>query len=123
MNFFEKQAKLQKELFDIQTKTTREMMDLNEQSMAKYLSLNEEFAAKMPEGADLSAWGELQREYGETVWSGVQSQMEATGEVLKSAVEAWNEAITTAYNPEVEAANADAIEEAPAKAPAKKKAA
>jgi hypothetical protein len=104
MNPFEKQMKLQRELTELGTKTFQQLGELANDSRAKYVEMNQDFAGKLPQFGDIAGWTELQREYGEAVWTGFQDYMKAQGDIVKEALDQTNELYKSALSPETEAA-------------------
>ena len=106
MNFIEKQMKLQRELAELNSTTWQRMGETLSQGMTQYTELNQEFANKLPPFGDVSAWMQVQREYGEASWTAFQTYLSSQGEILKEAMDESNELIRTAW--------ADVAAEAPA---------
>ena len=112
MSVFEKQATLGKELFDINTDVTRRMVEITGEGVKQYFDTNQEFAKKLAEVRDITSFVELQREYGSTLYSGVNERMQTRGEVMKEAVERSAAALRTAFN--MEASDEAEVKEAAA---------
>jgi dsDNA-binding SOS-regulon protein len=112
MNFMEKQAELGKSLYEINTSAMSHMFELSRKNIEQYVETNRAFGEKLPEVREISAFFNLQREYGETLWNNARIAVEAQNELLTGAFNDTREAITTAFT----------TTEAPApkKAPAKK---
>jgi hypothetical protein len=87
MNAIEKTAQVGREWFEINTETVRKITELSAENFRKYLELNQSYMEKLPEVRELGAFVELQREYGENLWKGVQDDLKARGEILRGAVE------------------------------------
>ncbi|MDH3644926.1 MAG: phasin family protein [Gammaproteobacteria bacterium] len=87
MNPFENTAKLGRDLFELNTDTVRRITELSTENFKKYVELNQEYAQKLPEIRDISTFVELQRDYGQNVWEGLQEDMKARGSIVREAVE------------------------------------
>jgi len=87
MNAFEKTSKVGRDLFEINADTLRKIAELSAENFKKYLELNQDFLQKLPEVRELGAFVELQRDYGQTLWQGIQQDVKARGEIIRSAVE------------------------------------
>lgn len=116
MNIIERQTELGRSLYEINTATMNEMVELGRKNIETYLEVNRSFGEKLPEVRELSAFFDLQREYGETLWNNAREAMESQNAILTSAFSETRDALGTAFKTE-EAA------EAPKKAASKKKAA
>ncbi|MGE0622706.1 MAG: phasin family protein [Pseudomonadales bacterium] len=86
-NGMENVAKLTRQLFELNNSTIVKFVDLSSENFKKYLELNESYVSKLPEVSDLSSFVELQREYGQNLWEGVQADLRARGEIVREAVE------------------------------------
>ena len=102
MNFFEKQADLQRSLGEVGTSAWRRLVELSSSSTTRYFDLNAEFSKRLPAPGDLSGWTEIQREYGEAVWSNFEEYTKTRGEILKEALDESNELVKSAFNPEAD---------------------
>ncbi len=100
MNIIEKQAKLGRDLFEINTGVLRQMVELQANGIRQYFETNQQFASKLPEVRDITTFVEMQRDYGQALWSDAQDNLRTTGSVLKSAVENTGTALREAYSPE-----------------------
>ena len=98
MNAFEKTAQLGRELFEINSETLRKITELSAENFKKYLELNQDYLQKLPEIREVSAFVELQREYGESLWKGVQDDMKTRGEIIRTAVEETGGVFRSALN-------------------------
>jgi hypothetical protein len=87
MNAFEKTSKAGRDLFEINADTLRKITELGAENFKKYLELNQDYIQKLPEVREIGAFVELQREYGQTLWQGIQEDAKARGEILRTAVE------------------------------------
>jgi len=87
MNAFEKTTKVGRDLFEINAETLRKITELSAENFKKYLELNQDFMQKLPEVRELGAFVELQRDYGQTLWKGIQDDLKARGEIIREAVE------------------------------------
>ncbi len=87
MTPFERTARVGRELFEINTQTVRRITELSAENFKRYLDLNQDYLQKLPAVRELSAFVELQRQYGENLWQGMRDDMKARGEILREAVE------------------------------------
>ena len=83
MSMIEKQAKLGRELLELNVDTVRKFAELSSENFRKYMELNQNYAEKLPEIREVSAFVELQRDYGQSLWEGVREdfaeRLEPTG--------------------------------------------
>ena len=86
-NGLENAGKLGRQLFDLNNETMVKFVDLSAENFKKYLELNQTYVAKLPEVNDVSSFVELQREYGQNLWEGMQADLRARGEIVREAVE------------------------------------
>ncbi len=86
-NGMENVGKLGRGLFDLNNATMIKFVELSSENFKKYLELNQNYVAKLPEVSDVSSFVELQREYGQNLWEGVQADLRARGEIVREAVE------------------------------------
>ncbi len=91
MNAMERQAAFGRDWFELNTGTWRRLAELQTEGVQKVFETNRTFAEKLPEIRDVTAFMELQREYGEAMWNGFTEGMKANGEVLREAVESAGE--------------------------------
>ncbi len=98
MSVIENQMKLGRELFEINTHVARRMTEITGDGIKQYFETNQDFAKRLAEVRDVTAFMELQREYGESLYNGVTERMQTRGEVLKEAVERGGEAMRSAFN-------------------------
>lgn len=108
MNFFEKQAELQRKLGEVNSSAWQRLMELTSSSTTRYFDLNTEFSKRLPELGDLSGWTDIQREYGEAVWSNIEEYNKTRGEILKEALDESNELVKTAFTPDTDEEPAEA---------------
>ena len=87
MNPIEKGTKLGRDLFEINTESLRKIAELSAENFKRYMELNQDYLQKLPEVREFSAFIELQRDYGQSLWEGVQDDMKARGEIVREAVE------------------------------------
>lgn len=99
MSVIENQVKLGRELFEINTHVARRMTEITGEGIKQYFETNQEFAKRLSEVRDVTSFVELQREYGQTLYTGVTERLQTRGEVLKEAVERGGEAVRGAFNP------------------------
>jgi hypothetical protein len=116
MNAFEKTAQVSRELFEINAETLRKLTELSAENFKKYMELNQDYLQKLPEVRELGAFVELQRDYGQSLWKGMQDDMKARGEILRHAVEGTGGAIRSAFSAAAEEGEkaADAVSQAAA---------
>ena len=88
----------------------RKIVEFDQQNFQKYVEVNQSFAQRLPEVRDIQSFVDLQREYGETVWSNTTEALQARGEMVREAAEANGEVLKSAFS----------SAQAEAKAPAKK---
>ena len=117
MNPIEKQAQLGRELFELNTEAVRKIVELSTENFRKYMELNQDYAQKLPEIRDISAFVELQGDYGQTLWEGVQEDLSARGTIVREAVEQTGGLIRSAFSSEEAEVEAEVVK---AKAPSKK---
>ena len=98
MNIIENQMKLGRELFEINTHVMRRMAEITGEGIKQYLETNQEFAKRLPEIKDVSSFVDLQRDYGQTMYTAITERMQTRGEVLKEAVERGGEAMRDAFS-------------------------
>lgn len=119
MNPIERQIALGRELMEINTQWFKKIAEFDASNFQKYIEMNQEFAGRIPEISDMQSFADLQREYGEALWSATQSAFQERGEMLREAAEANGAAVKSAFGQEsTEAEEADA-EEADTKSDAK----
>ena len=97
MNYLETQAEIGKTFFDINKNTIQELMSTQQENFRKYLELNSDFSKKLPEVKDVASFFELQREYGETLWSGVKEATRVQADILKTSVEETTSAVQQVF--------------------------
>ncbi len=118
MNAFERTAQVGRELFEINAETMRKVTELSADNFKKYVELNQEYMQKLPEVRELSAFVELQRDYNEKLWKGVQDDLKARGEIVREAVEDTGGVLRGVFNSATDSVEkaADSISEAAAAA-------
>jgi len=87
MSRMEKGMKLGRDLFDLNNTTMVRIAELSAENFKKYLELNQSYVERLPEVRDISTFVELQRDYGQNLWEGVQSDLKARTEIVREAVE------------------------------------
>ncbi len=97
MNILETQMQLGRELFEINTHVARRMAEITGEDFKQYFETNQEFAQKLGEVRDITAFMELQREYGEALYNGVTNRLQTRGEVVKEAFERSGEVVRGAF--------------------------
>ena len=103
MSVIENQMQLGRELFEINTNIARRMTEITGEGIKQYFETNQDFAKRLAEVRDVTAFVELQRDYGQNLYNGVTERLQSRGEVLKEAVERGGEAVRTAFNQAEEA--------------------
>ena len=88
--------------FENAGKLSRRLFELNNDNFKKYLELNQTYVAKLPEVNDVSSFVELQREYGQNLWEGVQADVRARGELVREAVEQTGSLVRGTFQDEAE---------------------
>ena len=83
----EKSAKVGRELFDLNNSAMVRIAELSAANFKRYLELNQNYVSKLPEVRDVSSFVELQRDYSQNLWEGVQSDLKARGEIVRETVE------------------------------------
>lgn len=111
MSIIERQMKLGRELFELNTTTLRRLFEVQSEGVRQYFETNQEFAKRLPEVRDVSSFVELQRDYGQTLWTEAQSNLRNSGGVLREAVEHTGSALREAFGGTLSDAE-DAIEDA-----------
>lgn len=101
-------AKLTRDLFEMNNNAMVKIVELSTENFKKYLELNQSYVAKLPEVRDVGAFVELQRDYGQSLWEGVQADLKARGEIVRSTVEQTGELVRGVFteSPVDEARNA-----------------
>ena len=107
-NGMENAAKLGRQLFELNNMTMVKFVELSSDNFKKYLELNESYVSKLPEVSDLSSFVELQREYGQNLWEGVQADLRARGEIVREAVEQTGSLVRGTFSAEGDAPQAAA---------------
>jgi hypothetical protein len=101
-NGIENGSKLGRKLFDLNNSTLVKFAELSAENFKKYLELNQSYVAKLPEVNDVSSFVELQRDYGQNLWEGVQSDVRARGEIVREAAEETGSLVRGTFNSEEE---------------------
>ena len=101
-NGLEKGTKLSRQLFDLNNTTMVKFVELSAENFRKYLELNQNYVSKLPEVSDVSSFVELQREYGQNLWEGLQDDLRARGELVRGAVEQTGSLVRGSFGDEVE---------------------
>ena len=107
-NGMENVAKLGRQLFDLNNETMVKFVELSSDNFKKYVELNQSYVAKLPEVTDVSTFVELQREYGQNLWEGVQADLRARGEIVREAVESTGSLVRGSFSEEEAAPEAEA---------------
>jgi hypothetical protein len=98
MNAFEKTAQVGRELFEINAGTMRKITELSAENFKKYIELNQNYLQKLPEVRELGTFVELQRDYGQSLWQGMQEDLKARGEILREAVEGSGSVLRSVFS-------------------------
>lgn len=100
MNIIERQAELSRSLFEINSNTLKDYASLQRNNIETWFETNKAFGEKLPEVKGVSDFVELQREYGEVLWSNMRQAVESQGELMRTAFEETSEALRVAFAPE-----------------------
>ncbi len=100
MNMIQKQVEMGRALFEINQNTFQELARTQQDNLKKYFELNSDFSKRLPEVSDISSFVELQREYNETLWTGIKDTTKGQVDVIKTAVEESGEAVRKAFTVE-----------------------
>ena len=103
-NGMESVTKVGRQLFDLNNETMVKFVELSSDNFKKYVELNQNYVSKLPEVNDMSSFIELQREYGQNLWEGVQADLRARGEIVREAVEQTGSVVRGGFSSEEEAA-------------------
>jgi hypothetical protein len=103
-NGLENAGKLGRQLFDLNNATMVKFVELSSENFKKYVELNQNYVSKLPEVNDVSSFVELQREYGQNLWEGMQADMRARGEIVREAVEQTGSLVRGTFEDAEEAA-------------------
>lgn len=98
MSMMSRQMKLGRELLELNVQTARRLFEVQTTGVRQYFETNQEFAKRLPEVRDVATFVELQREYGQTLWSEAQGNLRENGTVLREAVEHTGQALRSAFN-------------------------
>lgn len=127
MTIIERQAELGRSLFQINADTLRGFFEAQRDNTQKYFELNRSYVGKLPEVRDIGSYMAMQRDYNESLWSGIRSSVESQTALLKEALEETGSALKKAFDPDAASATAasatpvETVEEAPATSAAKPK--
>ena len=102
MSVLQKQADFGKTLFEINQNAFKEIIGNQRENVQKYFELNSSFSQKLPEITDVSSFIELQKEYGESFWTGVKEASKTQGGIIKTAVSETGEAARKVFTVESE---------------------
>lgn len=100
MNIIQKQSDFGRTLFEINQNAMQEMLRTQQENIQKYVELNTTFGQRLPEVRDVTSFMELQREYGETLWSTIKDSTQSQAGILRSAVEETGEAVRKVFTPD-----------------------
>ncbi len=99
MSYLQTQAEMGKTFFEINQNMFQALMSSQQENFRKYLELNSDFSSKLPEVKDVAGFIELQREYAETLWSGIKDATQVQADILKSSVEDTTNAVQQVFAP------------------------
>lgn len=97
MNLFARQLQLGRKLFELNAGTLRRVVEQDAENLRKFMELNQSFFSRLPEARDLPSCLSLQREYGQTVWSGARRAAKARGELLRESAGQAGELLRGAF--------------------------
>jgi hypothetical protein len=100
MNMIEKQVEMGRALFEINQNTFQELARTSQDNLKKYFELNSTFSKRIPDVTDVTSFVELQREYNETLWTGIKDTTRGQVDMLKTAVEETGVAVRKAFTVE-----------------------
>jgi len=103
MNPIEKGTKLGRDLFEINTESLRKIAELSAENFKRYMELNQDYLQKLPEVKEFSSFVELQRDYGQSLWQGMQDDLKARGEILRETVEQSGSALRGMFSGDADA--------------------
>lgn len=95
-------AKLGRDLFEMNNSAMIKIIELSTENFKKYLELNQNYVAKLPEVRDLGSFVELQRDYGQNLWEGVQADLKARGEIVRETVEQTGQLVRGVFSAETD---------------------
>jgi len=98
MSRFEKPMKFVSNITEVNNEAMIKLAELSAENFKKYLELNQSFVSKLPEVNDLSSFVELQREYGQNLWEGVQEDLRTRGSIVRDAVENTGSLVRDVFN-------------------------
>ena len=104
MSRLEKGMKLGRDLFDLNNVAMVKAAELSAENFKKYVELNTSYMEKLPEVRDVSSFVELQRDYGQSLWEGVQSDLKARGDIVRETVEQTGSLVRGVFSADDEAA-------------------
>ncbi len=97
MNIIERQANVARQLVEINLDTTRKMFELTGSGMRHYLDLNAKYLERIRQPEGLRDVLELQRDYGQSLVSGVRDDLRERGSLLKQALEQTSSVLTAGW--------------------------
>lgn len=97
MSIIERQTTLSKSLYEINTNTVKEWVSLQRGNVEQYIETNKDFGSRISEIKDVTSLVNLQREYGQTLWTNAKGAVEAQNEIVKGAFAHSRDAIKTAF--------------------------
>ncbi|MFT7687750.1 MAG: hypothetical protein ACI9FB_003107 [Candidatus Azotimanducaceae bacterium] len=102
MNPLQKQADFGRTVFEINQNAFKEILGTQRDNIQKYFELNSTYSKKLPEVANVTSFMELQKEYGESLWTGVKDSTKTQTGIIKNAVEETGEAVRKVFTVESE---------------------
>ncbi len=103
MNVLERQADVGRQLFEVNTSWWRKLAEFDSETFRRYVEFNQDFAKRLTEVKDLQSFAELQREYGQSLWSGAQDVLKERNEMLRDVAEANGELLRGMFSTEEKA--------------------
>ncbi|MFT6754187.1 MAG: hypothetical protein ACJA2O_004390 [Candidatus Azotimanducaceae bacterium] len=97
MNPLQKPADFSRTVFEINQNAFKEILGSQKDNIQKYFELNSSFSKKLPEVAGVTGFMELQKEYGESLWTGVKDATTTQTGIIKNAVEETGEALRKVF--------------------------
>ena len=95
----DKQMQLGQDLYDLNAAALQKLAELNTEGMKKYMESSQAFGKKLTEAKSISGWMELQRDYGETLWSEATELAKSQVEICRETYEEATGMITSALKP------------------------
>jgi len=106
MSAYGKSIQVGRELVDVNADALRKLSELSAESFKRYVDINQSYVQQLTEVRELGGLAELQRSYGRDLWSGLQEDLKARGELAREAVEETGTILREAFGAAVEEAKA-----------------